>query len=103
MTSEREHVTPYIRKVSSNRKENLVYKSNLSSERWTVDEPQDFEMVERILANLYSKNRSFSMEDVLTLKKNQPEIFQGNQQFQRNEGYLKSLAQDRLLKQKDKL
>ena len=46
--SDREHVTPYIRKKFLFKKKNLSNDENLSLERWTVDEPEDFSVVQNI-------------------------------------------------------
>lgn len=65
---EREHVTLYLRE---NPKMfclgNIRYKENQKDHRWTVDTPEDFELVAKIIENLYPVNPEFSLEDILNL------------------------------------
>ena len=46
--AEREHVTPWMRNNPRLKKRNVQQAADLSRERWTVDEPQDLEVVEKI-------------------------------------------------------
>lgn len=70
---EREHVTPYIYMNRSLFKTlNVEYDSDESIHRWTVDTEEDFLLIEKILNNLYPSNKNFSMEDVLSLIKQNP-------------------------------
>jgi len=46
---------------------------DLSHHRWTVDTPQDFELVSRILAALYQRQPDFGIADVLALLEQHPE------------------------------
>lgn len=79
---EKEHVTPYIIERPDLFKASKV-KSNQehSKHRWTVDYPQDFELVEFVYQTLYANNPQFSTEDVLTLLAKNPEIYELNQQY----------------------
>ena len=45
---EREHVTPFIRESGKFSQANLAHDTNHSKERWTVDEPEDFEVVQKV-------------------------------------------------------
>jgi spore coat polysaccharide biosynthesis protein SpsF len=93
--SEREHVTPYVRQNSGLFKlGNLESPMDLSHLRWTVDEPQDFELVSQIYQLLYPRKETFSTEDILQLLVQMPELLDKNNQFTRNEGYMKSLSRD---------
>ena len=49
----REHVTPWIRESGLFNLGSLSYKSDLSKFRLTVDEPEDLELIKKIL-DLYS-------------------------------------------------
>jgi spore coat polysaccharide biosynthesis protein SpsF len=95
LPSEREHVTPYIYKrdrefsIGSYKRE-----PDLSALRWTVDEPQDYELVCMIYDALYPSNPSFSTDDILRLMDARPHMKTLNQRFARNEGYAKSLERD---------
>jgi glutamate-1-semialdehyde 2,1-aminomutase len=83
--AEREHVTPWMRNNSRLKKRNVQQAVNLSRERWTVDEPEDLEVVERIFRH-FAPDRKFSWKEVVRLKKTNPDIFQGNQGIARNQG-----------------
>ena len=45
---------------------------DLSHLRWTVDEPEDFILVEKIYQALYKENPFFLTKDILDLLKEQP-------------------------------
>lgn len=63
---EREHVTPYIyRRPDRFRLGSNVIARDLSHHRWTIDYPEDFELVRRIYEALYPANPGFGMDDVL--------------------------------------
>jgi len=97
MSSEREHVTPYIRKNSNIFKiTNLKSKFNLTNKRWTLDEPEDFEFIKIIYENLYPKDSLFGMETILNYLRENPEVEKINKNIIRNEGYLKSLKEDKI-------
>ena len=56
LTSEREHVTPYIKSNSKLFKlHNVRSKTNLSKHRWTLDEENDLKFIKCIYKNLYKK------------------------------------------------
>jgi spore coat polysaccharide biosynthesis protein SpsF len=66
--AEREHVTPFIYwRPHRYRLKSLVRKPDLSFHRWTVDTPEDFELVSRIIEVLYPRKPQFDLQDVLTL------------------------------------
>jgi len=72
--AEREHVTPFIYwRPGRYRLKSMTMEPNLSHHRWTVDTPEDFELVSRILENLYSRKPDFGMADVLALLAEHPE------------------------------
>jgi spore coat polysaccharide biosynthesis protein SpsF len=82
---------------------NLACDRDLSKMRWTVDEPQDFEFVKSIYEALYALKPCFSMQDILGLLKERPELLLLNQDFMRNEGLIKSQRKDKaFLDQKGK-
>lgn len=95
MSSEREHVTPYIRKSSVFKKVNVANKIDLSRQRWTLDESGDYEKLSVVFDALYQKDAFFHMEDVLRFLDRQPQIDKIGADIVRNEGYQKSLADDR--------
>lgn len=99
LSSEREHVTPYVRKNPNIFKiVNLKCEYNLNDKRWTLDEPEDFEFIKIIYKNLYSEDSLFRMKKILDFLKKHPEIEELNNNIIRNEGYLKSLKKDKIIK-----
>jgi len=94
--SEREHVTPYIRKHPGLlRIGNVTYREDLSNMRWTVDEPRDLEFVRAVYDHL--EGMSSGMPDVLAVLKKHPELMEINSGIGRNKGYQKSVREDRLI------
>ena len=99
LTSEREHVTPYIRKHEEIFKiSGLEKKQNLSKKRWTIDEYDDYKFLKVIFKNVYVKNSNFRMNDILKYLRKNPDVERMNNQIVRNEGYLKSVEEDRKIK-----
>lgn len=75
----REHVTLYINQHPQHFKRgNYRYSKDYSSERWTVDHLEDFEMVSQVFNTLYPDNPNFTLEDVVTFLHAHPEIKQLN-------------------------
>jgi spore coat polysaccharide biosynthesis protein SpsF len=97
LASEREHVTPYIRKNPQifNIK-NLENDKDLSYMRWTVDEERDLEFVREVYKRLYKEGDIFYMEDILNLLKTHSGLMDINKGIVRDEGYLKSIKEDRI-------
>lgn len=94
--SEREHVTPFLYKHPERfRLGSFKAERDLSQLRWTVDEREDFELIERIYHALYPKNAAFSTTDILSLLDSMPELKTLNTRHLRNEGYAKSVARER--------
>ena len=89
---EREHVTPFIRKNKNLKNINLSHDEDLSNERWTVDDPEDFLVIESIL-NHFMPQLDFSWKDVLELKKIKPGYFEANKGIKRNEGSILGTGQ----------
>jgi spore coat polysaccharide biosynthesis protein SpsF (cytidylyltransferase family) len=96
MPSEIEHVTQYITNNPNQFKnEDFNFEKDLSHIRWTVDEPEDFILVEKIYEALYKNNPLFLTKDILNLLDEQPELTKINDTFIRNEGLEKSLQEDK--------
>lgn len=69
--AEREHVTPFIyRHPERYRLRSLTMAPNLSHHRWTVDTPEDFELVSRLLKTL---KPHFTLQDVLAVLDEHPD------------------------------
>lgn len=99
LASEREHVTIYVKNhPKTYRLQNYECKlGNLNEERWTLDEPEDLEVI-RAVYGYFAPNTDFSMEDIYKFMQAHPEIRELNQRHIRNAGLLKSLANDRAIK-----
>jgi glutamate-1-semialdehyde 2,1-aminomutase len=82
---QREHVTPYLREAPQFRRINWAHFVDYSSERWTVDEPEDLEVVTRVF-EYFTPRKEFSWQEVLALREQQPEIFNRNRHILRNSG-----------------
>ena len=95
LPSQREHVTPFIRQQRERfRIVSIKNTADLSQLRWTVDEPEDFELVSHIYASLYPSNPAFTTADILNLVGNDVELKDINARYKRNEGYAASLMKD---------
>lgn len=98
LASEREHVAPYMRNHPEIfRQASLNYKENLSNKRWTLDNREDYEFLKIIFRNLYPQKPLFGMDDMLDFLGKNPEVEWINMHIMRNEGYAKSLREDRML------
>jgi spore coat polysaccharide biosynthesis protein SpsF len=93
--SDREHVTQFInRQPDRFRIRGVANDVDLSHLRWTVDEPEDFELVTRIYEALYPANPAFTTRNILDLLARQPALATLNQGIVRNAGLAKSLEAD---------
>lgn len=82
---EREHVTPFIRESGRFTTWNVALAEDLSAERWTVDESDDFAVVEAVVDH-FAPRVDFGWREVLALRRAQPDIFSRNSRISRNEG-----------------
>jgi len=93
--SDREHVTLYIRNNPDLFQLNSVEnKNDMSSLRWTLDEPQDYDFLQKVY-QAFDGNETFGMDDVMTLLQKKPYLLEINQDIIRNEGLLKSLKEEK--------
>lgn len=99
LASEREHVTLYVKNHPEIYKlQNYECKlGNLKNERWTLDEPEDLELI-RAIYKFFAPRTDFSMKEIYDFLQDHPEIRNLNQKYIRNEGLLKSLAEDKIVK-----
>jgi spore coat polysaccharide biosynthesis protein SpsF len=102
LLSEREHVTLYIRNhLEKYNVQDFVCKlGNLHDQRWTIDEPEDFMFIEAIYKH-FAPRWDFTMKEILEFLLVRPDIEEINKGFIRNEGLIKSLAQDALMNNKE--
>lgn len=82
---EREHVTPYLRCPGRFKTDVMCNVEDLSSLRWTVDEPADFDVVSQVFTH-FAPDVHFSWIKVLELQRKRPDIFAANHDIIRNEG-----------------
>jgi glutamate-1-semialdehyde 2,1-aminomutase len=82
---DREHVTPFFYDSGLFEVSNLEHSEDLSLERWTVDEPEDFTVISDVF-RYFSPKIDFSWLDVMELRQRQPDIFAANRHLIRNEG-----------------
>ncbi len=82
---EREHVTPFLYESGKFSQVNLACDTDYSEERWTVDEPEDFEVVQKVFEHFHPRN-DFNWLEILDLSKKYPEWFMANRHIVRDEG-----------------
>lgn len=99
LTSEREHVTPYIWK-NSDLKGGTLFKAfsleneeDLSAIRLTVDTAEDFEVIKKLIE---IEGTQKDWKTYVNTLNNNPEIKAINQKYIRNEGYEKSINSENL-------
>ena len=102
---EREHVTQYIVRHPEifklqNFESPIGYFGN---HRWTVDEPEDFELVSKIYEHFMGTDtkENFNYKDILSFLNDHPEIVAINKMYTRNEGLEKSIREDHIVDLKE--
>jgi len=92
--SEREHVTPYFyNNPDKFRMLNITNQKNISNLRWTVDRVEDLDFVRAIVTRI--KKTPILMNDILRLLEKEPQLTEINKNHLIDEGYLKSLNEDK--------
>ncbi len=80
---EREHTTPFIWEHPERfRLGNVEWETGLDysmSHRFTVDYPDDYELISKIYEELYSEDHIFDMNDILQLLERKPELMKINE------------------------
>ena len=82
---EREHVTPYLRESVHVTRANLKNNVDHSLLRWTVDDPQDLEVVRNVF-DYFSPRLEFSWTEVMDLQRTKPALFKAYLKGVRNMG-----------------
>ena len=100
LPSEREHVTPYLHNKENSKIINVENDKNISNLRLTVDRIEDFELIKQILNNI--SINPIHLEDVLELFSRKPELIEINKHINHNEGFNKSLEEDKEFIKKQK-
>ena len=99
LQSEREHVTLYIRNHREEYKTGC-YKSRIDYSRFrlTLDNPEDYKLISEIYKLAVSHKRYLNLEDILNILEKYPELININKHINRNEGLIKSLKDDKIIK-----
>jgi spore coat polysaccharide biosynthesis protein SpsF len=92
--SEREHVFPYIQFNKNFLKFSFKSSENLDFIRCTVDRKEDLVFVKKIMQG-HSKNKIFHIKDIKDFVEKNPESTHVNKDIKFDEGYIKSLNEDR--------
>jgi len=82
---EKEHVTPYIKNKKKYKKFNYENEVDLSENRWTIDQKEDYDLIKKVFKKLNNKVY-FDWKMVLKLKEKHPNIFKSNIKIKRNDG-----------------
>lgn len=98
---EREHVTQYvIRHPELFKLQDFVSPVGyFGNQRWTVDEPEDFTVVEKIFKHFVEEcgTEEFGYKEILNYMIANPEVMAINSQYTRDEGLAKSIKEDRII------
>lgn len=81
---DREHVTPFIRRAAGEHVVEVTPALDLSRLRLTIDEPEDFTVLESIFSEF--GDNEFSFADIASLASSRPALFVPNQHLSRNAG-----------------
>jgi glutamate-1-semialdehyde 2,1-aminomutase len=82
---DREHVTPFMKQVPNLRSLPIQIEADYSKLRWTVDEPEDLIVLNRVLEEInFASN--FGWREILNLNLTESAIFQPNSHIVNNEG-----------------
>lgn len=99
LSSEREHVAPYIYKNPHLFKLDTIGScfKNLNHLRWTLDEPKDLELIRKIY-ELARPNqwRHLHLKNILRLYDNHPALLKINHEIVRNDDFPKSQEKERV-------
>lgn len=94
--SEREHVTQYIPNNPELFKIGVIENSHDYSDiHLSLDHPEDFELLKIVIQN-FSKDKLFSLKKIISFFINNPSLKKINSHLSFNEGYLKSLEEDKI-------
>lgn len=104
LAHEREHVTMYIKnhKEIFHTKNYICKLGNLNDQRWTIDEPEDYQFISEIYHHFIPLGKEyFTSEDILAFLREHPEVSEINKGFIRNEGLQISLQNDYVVECED--
>jgi spore coat polysaccharide biosynthesis protein SpsF len=82
---EREHVTPYIYLSGKYNIQQVITQEDNSELRWTVDTQEDFTLISEIITRIYPSKPTFTLKDLISLIKKQPELREINNHIEQKE------------------
>lgn len=95
LPSEREHVSSFIwNQPQRFRSGNVANDVDYSHLRWTLDYPEDYELLKRLIEALAPNGEPVRFPGILRYLEQHPTLSQLNAKYARNEGYAKSLRED---------
>jgi spore coat polysaccharide biosynthesis protein SpsF len=92
LISEREHVTPFIKKSKIFKKKSVL-NNKYFMHQLSLDYLEDYQVIKRIFNGI--KKDIFYIDDVYDFLKENPEIIEINEHIEVDEGYIKSLQEDK--------
>jgi spore coat polysaccharide biosynthesis protein SpsF len=93
--AEREHVTPFLYAHPERyRLRNVASPVDLSQHRWTVDTPEDYELVRRLFEALYPVRPHFTQNDILAVLDAHPDWIAINQHIRQKPATESQTAQE---------
>ncbi len=97
LPSDREHVgTTYLNNNPKGFKKGVLEKfKGMSHHRWTLDEESDYLFLQEVFTRLYKPGKVFQAQDILDLLDREPDLMKINADIIRDEGYIKSLEEDK--------
>ncbi len=103
---EREHTTPFFWEQPERfRIGNVVWETGLNysmSHRFTIDYPEDYEFIKRVYDELYTEtNPNFSLNEILKLLEEKPEIYNINAKFAGVNWYRHYIGQLKTISEKE--
>ena len=94
LPSEKEHVTPYFRNHKEEFKiKSMINEKNLSFHRWTLDYKEDLELIRKIIQKI--NHRPILINDIILLFNKEPSLFEINKMYLPNDGFQRSLEEDK--------
>jgi len=94
LSSDREHVTNFIRNNSTFKIKNYENEENYSEYRWTLDRTEDLEFIREIVKRI--QKRPILMKDIISILEQEPDLSKINYNIDPNEGINKSKHEDKM-------
>ncbi len=79
---EKEHVTPYIyQNPDKFKRVDFLNDIDYSEHRWTLDTPEDLELITQIYNEIYKGEHNFYLKDIIKLFNEKPELIEINKEI----------------------